>query len=162
MLAEGLFNLMTITPSITALVGGSIHHGSLRKGYTLPAIRMSAVTSTPIVTNSGTSDLLFQRWQFDAFASNYLDSHRLRDAIRALLDDYSGTLAEGTVIYSTILKLELDSPLEEGRSQSGYAFRSLLDYEFSFDQTATTIITPIPEVQIDIDDTGEPQFDSGN
>jgi hypothetical protein len=158
MLAEGLFNLFTITPSITVLVGGSIHHGSLRKNYTLPAVRMSAVTTTPIVANTGTSDLMYQRWQFDAFAKNYLDSHRLKDAMKSLLNDYSGTLAEGTVVYSTILKMELDSPLEEGKG--GYVFRCVLDYEFAFDQTGIPIVTPIPEVQLDIDDTGQPQFDN--
>jgi hypothetical protein len=160
MLAEGLWNLFYITPSITDIVGNSIHHGALRKGFTLPAIRMSEITSSPIIANTGTSDLMYQRWQFDSIAMNYLDAHRLKDAVRALLDDYSGTLAEGTVIYCTLLKMELDSPMEE--SLTGYAFRSIVDYEFAFNQTGIPILTPIPEVELDIDDVGLPQFDSGN
>jgi hypothetical protein len=141
MLAEGLFNLIISTPEIATLVtnGGSppqfsVHMGSLRKGYWLPAIRMSAVTSTPITFSGGTAGLNYQRWQFDAIATNYLDAQRLRDALKALLTDYVGTLAEGTVIYSSILKMELDNPLEEG--VGGYIFRSVLDYEFGYDPTA--------------------------
>jgi hypothetical protein len=158
MLSEGLYNLLILTPAIATIVanGGSppqysVHHGSLRKGYTLPAIRMSAVTSTPIVTNTGTADLSYQRWQFDAIASNYLDAQRLKDALKALLSDYVGTLGEGTVIYSSILKMELDSPLEE--AVGGYAFRSVLDYEFGFDPSGIpVIVAPTLDVELDITD----------
>ena len=160
MISQGLFNLILIS-SVNDIVNGSIHMGSLRKGYTLPAIRFSAVTSTPIVTNNGTASLNYQRIQFDAIASTYLDAQSLKDALKALLDDYTGTLAEGTVIYSSILKMELDNPLEEGRG--GYAFRSVLDYEFGFDPSGIpVIIAPTPDVVLDLDDMGLPQFDSGN
>jgi hypothetical protein len=168
MLSEGLFNLIISTPEIAAIVGNggsppqySVHMGALRKGYWLPAIRMSAVTSTPIVCSQGTASLSYQRWQFDCIANAYLDAQRLKDALKALLNDYVGTLGEGTVIYSSILRMELDNPLEEG--VGGYAFRSVLDYEFGYDPTGIPIFAP-PEidVELDIDDVGLPQFDSGN
>jgi hypothetical protein len=131
-ISEGLFHLMLTTPSVNDLVNGSIHHGSLRKGYTLPAIRFSEVASTPIVTSQGTANLQYKTFQFDAFASTYLDAHRLRDAMRSLLADFAGSLAEGTVVHGSILKNELDDPLEEGKS--GYINRCLLDIQFSFER----------------------------
>jgi|HubBroStandDraft_6_1064221.scaffolds.fasta_scaffold538151_2 hypothetical protein len=138
MISEGIFNLIVTNPSVADIVSGggsppmySVHHGSLRKSYTLPAIRMSAVTTTPIITTDGTAPLLYQRWQFDSFASTYLDAHRLNDALKDLLTDYAGTLCEGTVIRSTFLRMELDSPLEEGKA--GYVFRCVVDYEFAYE-----------------------------
>jgi hypothetical protein len=170
MLSEGLFNLIISTPEIASIVGNSgsppqysVHMGSLRKGYWLPAIRMSAVTSTPLTCSDGTASLNYQRWQFDAIANSYLDAQRLKDSLKALLNDYTGVLGEGTVIYSSILRMELDNPLEE--SVGGYAFRSVLDYEFGYDPSGLAIITaPLVDVELelDIDDVGLPQFDSGN
>jgi hypothetical protein len=161
MLSEGLFNLIISTPEIADIVGNggsppqfSVHMGSLRKGYWLPSIRMSAVTSSPIVCNDGTASLAYQRWQFDSIAANYLDAQRLKDALKGLLNDYVGTLGEGTVIYSSILKMELDSPMEE--ASGGYAFRSVLDYQFGYDPTGIPIIlAPTPDVVLTIEDTGD-------
>jgi hypothetical protein len=148
-IASGLFNLVLISP-VNAIVNGSIHLGSLRKGYTLPAVRISEVTTTPIVANTGTAALQYSRFQFDAFAGDYNTAHALRDALKGLLTDYTGTLAEGTTIFSSILMNELDSPLEEGTG--GYTFRCLLDYEFAFDSTGTYMLIPEPNVELDIYD----------
>jgi hypothetical protein len=163
MLSEGLFDLIISTPQVASIVsqGGSppqfsVHHGSLRKGYTLPAIRMTAVTTTPIVCTDGTSSVAYQRWQFDCIAggndpNGYLNAQRLKDALKGLLNDYRGTLAEGTVIYSSIIKMELDNPMEEGKG--GYAFRSVLDYEFGFDASGLpNFLPPVPDVELDISD----------
>jgi hypothetical protein len=57
-----------------------------------------------------------------------------------LLVDYSGTLADGTTIYCSLLKNELDNPLEEGRG--GYVFRSLLDIEFAYDSRGLDVLIP--------------------
>lgn len=160
MLSQGLFNLLLITPEVNDIVNGSIHMSSLRKGYTLPAIRFSEVTSMPIVTNSGTAQLNYQRWQFDCIASAYLDAQSLKETVKSLLADYTGTLADGTTVRSTILKNEVDNPLEEGRG--GYIFRSAIDFEFAYDASGVPVITPTPAVELDIDDVGEPQFNSGN
>src|SRR5580704_18099177 len=116
MIMEGLFNLLLITTEVNSLVNGSIHHGSLRKGYTLPAIRMNTVTSSFIITTDSTADLEYQTIQFDCLAVDYLDALRLKDAVKSLLKDYSGVLAEGTVIRASFLKNESDNPLEEGKS----------------------------------------------
>ena len=108
---------------------------------------MSATTSTPIVCSNGTASLNYQRWQFDAIASNYLDAQRLKDALKGLLNDYRGTLAEGTVISSSILKMELDSPMEEGRG--GYAFRSVIEYEFGYDPMGLGFSNVLTEADIE-------------
>jgi hypothetical protein len=167
-LPQGLFNLMISTPEIAELVTNgatppqfSIHMGTLDKGYWLPAIRFSVITSTPIVTNSGTASLTYERIQFDCMAVEYLDAQSLKDALKGLLNDYVGVLGEGTVIYSSILMMERDNPLEEGTG--GYVFRSVLEYEFGFDPTGIPIVVP-PDVnvELDIDDVGLPQFNSGN
>lgn len=163
MLAEGLWNLMSITPEIAALVNSdgspsipSIHHGSLRKGYTLPAIRFSEVTSTPITTTDGTAAVRYTTYQFDCFAVKYLDARRLLDAVTSLLTDYKGTLAEGTVIRSSIpANVGRDNPLEEGKS--GYVNRCTIDIRFAYDDTGLPVIVPpTPDVtlNIEIDDQG--------
>jgi hypothetical protein len=131
MIMEGLFNLLLITPAVNDLVNGSIHHGSLRKGYTLPAIRMNIATSSFIITADGTADLEYQTIQFDCLAVDYLDALRLKDAVKSLVTDYSGVLAEGTAIRASFLKNEMDNPLAEGKG--GYVFRSILDIQFVYD-----------------------------
>jgi hypothetical protein len=130
MIMEGIFNLLLITPAVNNLVNGSIHHGSLRKGYTLPAIRMTVVTSSFITTTDSTADLQYQTIQFDCLAVDYLDALRLKDAVKALFKDYSGVLVEGTVIKASFLKNEMDNPLAEGKG--GYVFRSILDIQFAY------------------------------
>jgi hypothetical protein len=157
MISQGIWNLLYITPAIYNIVGTSIHNGALRKGYTLPAIRFSEVTSTPITSSDGTDTLQYSTFQFDAFASDYNTCHALKDALKGLLTDYTGVLVEGTVIYGTIIKNELDSPLEEGRG--GYVFRCLLDYQFAFDASGIPILTPVPEVELDIDDECPTELD---
>lgn len=137
MIAEGLYNLLITTPAVTAFVSDhaspptfQVYHNALRKGYNLPAIVIVAVTSRPIVTNDGTADLNYQRFQFDCYAANYLDSHRLKDAVKHTLQDFKGTLIDGTVINSAITKMELDNPFEEGKG--GFIFRCVIDIQFGF------------------------------
>ena len=98
--------------------------------------------------------------QFDCLAVDYLDAKRLKDAVKSLLKDYAGTLAEGTVIRASFLKNEIDNPLEEGKG--GYVFRSVLDIQFAYDATGIPVLHPTPDVSIDIDDVGLPQFNSDN
>jgi hypothetical protein len=164
MLMEGLFNILVSTPEIADFVGNggsppqySVHHGSLRKGYWLPAVRFSATTSAFIVTNTGTADLAYQTIQFDCMAVDYLDAQRLKDAVKSLFKDYVGVLAEGTVIRASWLMNELDSPLEEGKG--GYVFRNLLDIKFAYDATDIPVIRPDIDVTVNngIDDLGLPQ-----
>jgi hypothetical protein len=157
---EGLFNLLLITPAVNNLVNGSIHHGSLRKGYTLPAVRMNVSTSSFITTAQSTADLQYQTIQFDCIASEYLDALRLKDAVKSLLKDYTGTLVEGTAISASWLVNEIDNPLGEGLG--GYTFRSMLTLKFAYDASGLSLIAPIPNVVLDIDDVGLPQMDTGN
>ena len=137
MIAEGLFNLLISDSGVAAFVSNhasppvfQVYHGALRKGYSLPAIMITAVISSPIVTNEGTADLNYQRFQFDCLATSYLEAHRLKDAVKALLQDYRGTLIEGTQIFSSITKMELDNPFEEGKG--GYIYRCIIDIQFGF------------------------------
>jgi len=76
---------IAITPAVNDLVNGSIHHGSLRKGYTLPAIRMNVVTSSFIITTDSTAALEYRTIQFDCLAVDYLDALRLKDAVKSVL-----------------------------------------------------------------------------
>jgi hypothetical protein len=163
MISEGLFDLILTTPEINNLVDGSIHQGSLTKGYTLPAIRFFEVTATPIVSNSGTAGLLYQTWQFDCLDNSYLGCHRLRDVVKSLLQDYAGTLGEGTNIYSSRTKNFGDHSLEEGAgasSGSGYIYGCHMDVEFAYDSSGMDVLITVPAVELDIDDTGQPQFNS--
>src|ERR1700722_2257324 len=160
MIMEGLFNLLFITPAVNNLVNGSIHHGSLRKGYTLPAVRMNIVTSSFITTTDSTADLEYQTIQFDCMAVDYLDALRLKDAVKSLLKDYTGTLIEGTTVRATFIVNDIDNPLAEGKG--GYVFRSMLTFKFAYDAPGIPVIAPIPNVVLDLDDTGQPQFNSGN
>jgi hypothetical protein len=147
MIIEGLYNLIISTPAIASLVSNgasppqfSVHLGSLRKGFTLPAIRLNIATTSFIITAQSTADLEYQTIQFDCIAggndpNGYINAKRLKDAVKSLLKDYAGTLADGTIIRASFLKNEIDDPLEE--SKGGYAFRSTLDIQFAYNNPST-------------------------
>lgn len=137
MIAEGLYNLLISDAGVTAFVSDhrspptfQVYHGALRKGYSLPAIILNAVVSSPIVTNDGTAALNYERFQFDCLAPTYLEAHRLRDAVKVLTQDFKGTLIDGTVISSSITRMELDNPFEEGKG--GFVHRCIIDIQFGF------------------------------
>jgi hypothetical protein len=126
MLQQGLFNLLLNDRSVSAIVGDQVYLGTLRRGYTLPAVRINVITSTPIVTfDSSKSNLQYRRMQFDCFADQYVPAHQLLDAVKNAILDYRRILASGEQVVSTILEAELDNPLEEGKG--GFAYRTMVD-----------------------------------
>jgi hypothetical protein len=133
MIESGLSHLLSGTTSVTNIVSDQIHLGMLPKGYSLPAVVISSISATEVIGNDGTADLRAKRFQFDCLAplpGGYPVAHHLALAIKALLQDYRGSLNDGSQITGSQVINELDNPFEEAKG--GFAYRTLIDIRLWF------------------------------
>ncbi len=132
MILSGLFNLLTNDPGVSALiVEDGVHFTLLSKAVPLiPAIVIQRIHSQGPSTLDGQADLEDALFEFDAYANDQLTANRVRDALEALLQDFDGTLNEGTElhVYQTISR---DLKYEAGGT-TGWIFRSALDVHCFF------------------------------
>lgn len=95
MLNAGLTALLNADTTLTSLVAGRIYPVLLPESPTYPAITYRTVSSLPAYTL--TNVIYVQtRVEFCAWASTYAETQSILDALRVVLDRYTGTLPYGT------------------------------------------------------------------
>ena len=82
-------------PMIAALVETHIYPTHIDEGEVFPCLVFFVVSDVPLECHDGPSRLSFAHVQFSCFAKRYADARALRDALKALLESFTGPLAPG-------------------------------------------------------------------
>jgi Protein of unknown function (DUF3168) len=143
MFEAGLYRLMKNDAGISALVGGRIWGGRAPKTVTdssYPLIVWTIVSTVDLYSIQGASGYRTKRVQIDSYARTYIDSVKVSDAVRALLQNFRGTLPDGTFVESSVLITDQDFTFEPGIS--GQLFRHLIEVEISYLSAVAPLIGP--------------------
>jgi hypothetical protein len=125
-LLVGNSELNTLT-ELGQIIGGRLTPVLLPEGSPMPAMtyRIVASRSEPTFSGSGAQKL---RVQFDAYSSDtYDNAAAARDALRSLLNGYSGTLSDGTFLQAAELIQQIDFYENDARQ-----FRCMSEFYLSF------------------------------
>ena len=95
----------------------------------LPALTYQVISSQPDATLDGASNVTEYRIQYDAWGKTYTGVKAVQDALRQVLDGYSGLLSDGTVVFDVIR--DTASDLYEPDSR---LYRVTSDYRVLFSQ----------------------------
>jgi hypothetical protein len=135
MFEKGLYALLVNDANVGPAMGQQVYFSQLPKQAQFPAVVFHTIGNPADVTLDGTSNLQFRRLQADIVSGvDQLDARRLAKLVMGLLVDYSGTLADGTVIQSVVKNGDHDLPYDVGAK--GYAFRVVLDLTFQIVEAA--------------------------
>jgi hypothetical protein len=143
MFEAGLYQLMKNDSGVSALVSGRIFGGRAPKTVTdssYPLIVWSVVSTVDLYSIQGASGYRTKRVQIDSYARTYIDSVKVSDAVRALLQNFRGTLPDGTFVESSVLITDQDFIFEPGAS--GQLFRHMIEVEISYLSTVIPLIGP--------------------
>lgn len=99
MIEAGLYNLLSTTAGITAIVGANIFPDVLPRNPTYPGMTYTVVGAKqdPTFTTRGTQRV---RVEIVCESMQALQAEQLRNAVDAALNGYQGTLSDGTVIQN--------------------------------------------------------------
>ncbi len=97
MLVEGIYTLLMGYAPLATIVSDRISPIILPKNPQLPAVTYFEVVSSASIGMDSTA-LTTSHVQVDVWALDYLTAKRGCDAIHSLLDGFSGTLSDGTVV----------------------------------------------------------------
>jgi len=159
----GMYQYMKQDPGVSSYVGGRIFGSKLPKDKTaMPAIVWTVVLTQELGSHAhGSSGLRSKRFQIDSYASKYMDSVKTSDAVRALFQNFSGTLPDGSSVNGCIIIRDMDFPYEPGTS--GYVYRHLLEIDVIYSEYVTPFIGPnvtvpgIDDIIFDtVEDDGQP------
>jgi hypothetical protein len=126
---------------VVSWVSGRVFWGRTPDNVTLPAIVMTVVTTSDLgYTYQGASGLRKKMIQFDSYATKYTDAVKVSDAIRSLLQSYSGILPDGTSVNGCVVVGDRDMGLEPGTT--GFVYRRMLEVDCYYTETFLPFITP--------------------
>lgn len=103
MIVTSLYNYLSNTAGITALVSTRIYPVVLPQNATYPAITYQVI-STPIIHTVEGCSAPNTNMQIDCWSTNtYLEAHQVADAVETALDNYSGTWNSADVVSACLL-----------------------------------------------------------
>ena len=130
MIEKGLYELLTQDTGVSALVGSKVFHILAPKGTAIPFVVISRVATEDCYDMAGTAGLRSALFQFDCYGSDFYTSRSISLAVRQLLENYRGTLGDGSKVSAVITEKDWDMPYEEGGK--GFVYRALLGFRFHF------------------------------
>jgi hypothetical protein len=130
MFEEGLYELLTTTAPLTGTVGTNVYYSVVPKQGSFPAIVIHTLSTGLYIDLVATAvNLEERRLQINYISSvDQLDAREGARAVEAILKDYTGTLADGTVVQTAIINDIYDLPYEVGARS--YAYGSAIDIVF--------------------------------
>ena len=118
---------LTGDAELTALVGTRIHAMRAPKSSTLPRVVFNVIDEPRRPHMTGASGLVVPRFQIDVYASSSPGAHAVKEAIRNLLDGFSGTLT-GVVVKRVFLDNTEDSYEKTHEEDPEPVYRIRMDF----------------------------------
>lgn len=129
MLEPGLVALLNADSTVTSLCGARIYPLLLPDSPVLPSVTYQTISSVPQYTNDGATGFTINRVQIDVWGSGYLSVKTLSEAIRSVLEDYTGVLSDGTPVLN-IMQANVTDLYES----QAYLYRVRTDWLVQFAQ----------------------------
>lgn len=138
MLSTGLFNLIKNDSGVQAIVGTVATRSDRVPGIfpvlapkecTTPYVVYSQHSGDPIKSMDGANKTQFAVYTIMCCAADYPMLKKLSKAIKALLDGYTGTLSEGTLVESSFC---FDRGDDIEPQLKGTLYKSRIDVELTF------------------------------
>lgn len=127
MLESGIQKLVTSASTFTALAGNRFFPVLLPEAAPLPAATYQLITTRPLYVLDERVNFTQARIQIDTWASTYSDAKLLMEAINTSLDDFTGTLTDGTKVLGVQLLTSSD-----GYESDALIYRCSADYLIQF------------------------------
>jgi len=106
--------------TVTALVGDRIDLGIAKQTTIKPYVVISKISGVREHSHDGESGLAHPRLQISVFANSYGSAKQVTEAIRGVLDCYTGTMGgEGGVVVQAVF-LEDETDFYEGEATNIY------------------------------------------
>lgn len=119
---EALYSRLSGFAGITALCSTRIFPVKIPDNTTMPCLSYHRISGSRIESMTGSSALVYARFQIDCWGRKYSDVKALAEQVRLALEGYKGTIA-GVTIYGVNYLGDLD--LYEDDSQT---FRVLTEF----------------------------------
>ena len=128
---QGLFQLLQSNATIGTLIntaqGKGVYWILIPKGATVPALVITKIATDDTVSTSKTFLTRGALFQIDCYGTSYYQSKNVATAVRGVLNNYTGTLTEGTVVQGITIEKDWDMPFEES-SALGFVYRNMLQF----------------------------------
>jgi hypothetical protein len=130
MVEKGLFQLIQSNANIANLVtttnGAGVYWVLMPKGAAVPCIVLSRTATQDTNTMQGPTPLRGALLQLDCYGGTYYASRALATAARQVLESFTGTLPDGTVMSGAVITKDWDLPYQEGAL--GFVYRAMLEF----------------------------------
>lgn len=128
MIIDGIIALLNGDTGVNALTAGRIYKSALPRGYTLPAIAVHRYGGAQDYDLSGPVGVKEDQIQLDVYGQDPDSASAAAVLVKALLEPYTGTLSDGTIVQACYLERDMDMPFLPHADAKGIADRSLLGF----------------------------------
>ena len=139
MIENGLFQYVTSNTNVQSAVGLD-NNGVARafwilapQGSQVPFLIFSRVGTVDPYTMAGTTGIREGKFQIACYASTFLTSRAISKTVRQLLENFRGTLPDGTVVQATFIDMDFDHQYSEGGK--GFVFQAILQFRIWFEES---------------------------
>jgi hypothetical protein len=138
MLRDGLYQLITTTPAITAILGTTSTRSDKTTGVfpmlaipeaVFPYVTFYCISGEPVYSLKGANKLHFARFRFSCFAASQRAAVLLSEQFKLLFATYSGTLPDGTQVQDASHEMEMDDAEPQTH---GTIYATHVDFTFSY------------------------------
>lgn len=132
MIEAGIVSLLNADSTVSGLIGPRLFPVLVPEGSMPinagdpPCLSYQVISNTPTYTLA-LNEFDQKRIQFDAWAVTYASCKSVKQAVRNVLDGYTGTLSDGTRVLSALRGMEIDFWESDSR-----VYRVLFEYIFRF------------------------------
>ena len=104
---EAIHTILTSESAITNIVATRVYPVVIPQGGTIPAVTYQRISTPRIWDLDGPDGMATPRMQLNCWGTSYSSASSLSNAVRGVLDNYSGT-ADSVVIHQVALEDEGD------------------------------------------------------
>lgn len=109
---KGVYHILSNSKTITNQVGKKIYPVLIPQNTGFPAIVINTDSTQPEQHKQSQSSLMVVTLQVEIYVDNYMQSETIADAIRIVLDNYTGT-ANGENFQRIVFESQSTTPLIE-------------------------------------------------
>jgi Protein of unknown function (DUF3168) len=142
-IADGLYAVLASAGAVIDIVGTpqtrteqmkttGIFKVQMPEGAAMPAVVFSQIAGESLMTMDGPDPLRFVRYQFNCYGKSPADAAALQRAVRRTLENFTGTMADGSQVDDMECVLEMET-----FEDAPFLFNASVDMRIAFRDLGT-------------------------